>query len=261
MSLQAHALAICATGALIEALPAWVHVAMEPHEPIELAEQLGRVVVAVFVGDEHTDIKARRWTQGVATVELVVQVLLPPTVKATIGGVECEFDTRSGGTRPLYALVHEAMRWAFTAPKPGGWGELLQGVFTHHPEPVTGMPGKAERPKKPPVPVIDYAIPCGVIMPPQLGAPAPYPWPDIVAAMRGDDAFTPEEADFFEALLAGAPLTEGRAELALAGLSRREGVALGLGPLQGVDPASILVETDLDGPNGPTVTTAESDGP
>lgn len=260
MSLQAHALSICAAGALIETMPDWVAVRLEPHAPLDLAEAEGKVVVAVYVGDESFTVKGRRWASAPASIELVVQVILPPTVRAVIGDVACDLDTRAGGTRAVYALVHEALRWAFTAPEPGGWGELLQGLYTAHPEDITGMPGKAERPGKPPVPMIDYSIPCAVIQAPQLGRPLPYPWAEIVAAMRADAGFTPAEADYLEALLAARPLTEGRAELALAGLSRREGAALGLGPLQDVDPASTLVETDLDGPNGVTLTRI-GDGP
>ncbi len=248
MSLQAHTLAICATGALVEVLPDWFHVAMEPHEPLDLAEKLSRPVVAVFIGDESMRVTGRQWASSSTVIELVVQVILPRIVRAELGGAVCEFDTGRGGTRAVYALVHEALRWAFTAPDPDGWGELVQGLFTVHPEPVTGMPGKAERigSNKPPMPVIDYAIPCAVISPPQLGKPLPAIWTDIVAKMRADEAFAPAEADFLEALLSGRPLTEGRAELALAGLSRIEGAALGLGPLKGVDPAPSLVEAEAE---------------
>lgn len=253
MSLQAYALAICATGALIEAMPDWVSVEMEPREPLDLAETRGRVLVGVFIGDEHTEIKGRRWTQGVTTVELVVQAILPPIVRAEIGGVEATFETHAGGTRPIYAVIHEGLRRAFTAPAPDSWGDLLQAVFTMHPEPITGMPGKAERPGqpgKPPMPVIDYSIPCGVIMPPRYGEPLSAPWDLIVAKMREDDAFTAPEADFFEALLQGPTLTSLQATLALAGLSRIEGVALGLETPPGAESAAVLSEV-VDGGGGP----------
>lgn len=257
MSLQAYALAICATGALIEAMPAWVSVEMEPREPLDLAETRAQVLVGVFIGDEHTAISGRRWTQGTTTIELVVQAILPPIVRAEIDGVEATFETHAGGTRPIYAVIHEGLRRAFTAPDPDTWAELLQAVFTMHPEPVTGMPGKAERPGqpgKPPMPVIDYSIPCGVIMPPRYGEPLSAPWDLIVAKMRADDAFTAPEADFFEALLRGPTLTDLQAELALAGLSRIEGAALGLGAFQGVEPAATLGEVIVDLSNGLTPT-------
>ncbi len=261
MSLVAHALAICAAGALVEALPSWIEVRLEPHEPIGAVESAGSVLVAVFVGDETMNVQGRKWSHGSQVVELVVQVILPPKIVAVLGDARCEFDTAAGGTRALYALVHEGLRRAFTTPGTGTWGALLQAVWVGHPDALHGMPGKAERPGKLPVPVIDYSIPCSTIMPPPPGQPAPYPWPDIAAKMRADDAFTDAEADFFEALVVGEPLSGLLAELALAGLSRREGVALGLGPLQDVDPASILTETDLDSPNGLTVTVAGGDGP
>lgn len=247
MTLVAHALAICATGALAEVLPAWTSVVLNPHDPLALVDGSDRIIVAVFAGDARLEVKGRRWTTGDATVELVVQVLLPPTVAAEVGGVSCTFDTRKGGESAIYAVVCEAIRYAFTAPEPGTWGELLQRVWLSHPEPIDYLPGRAERTDSIPVPVLDISIPCEVIQPPAPGTVAPEPWPQIVAQMRADTAFTPAGADFLEALIAGRPLSPVDAELALAGLSRIEGPALGLGGLPGGEdwpPASRLtIET------------------
>ncbi|GEP11816.1 hypothetical protein [Methylobacterium gnaphalii] len=246
MSLQALALAITATGALAETMPAWVRVELEPQDALSLADESGKVIAAVFVGDETAKVERRKWAQGETTIELVVQIVLPVELVAEIGGVACRFDTRTGGTRQIYAAMHEAIRRAFTVPGNGTWRALLQAVWIGHPEPINGLPGRAERPNKPPLPIIDYSIPCRVIMPPPLGAPAPFPWPDIVDKMRADDAFTGEEAAFLEALIAGEPLTDVQAELAFAGLSRPDGDGLGNGPLPGVDSSPPMASATIN---------------
>lgn len=253
MSLQALALAITATGALRETLPAWARVEMEPYDALALAHDDERVIVAVFIGDETAAITRRRWSAGDTVIELVVQVLLPARIQAEVAGQVYTFDTKTGGARPIFALIHEALRRAFTVEGAGTWRELLQSVWLGHPEPLTGMPGKAEAPNLPPVPILDYSIPCSVICPPPPGEAAPQPWPNIAAKMRADPTFTPEEAAYFEALVAGDPLTEAQAELALAGLTRAEGEALGYGPVAGLDTHPAATRLTIGTPRGDLV--------
>ena len=255
MSLLALGLQIAATGAISEVMPAWVRVEMEPAEPLSLVEEGGKVLVATFIGDEVSAPVRRRWFDATTTIELVVQVILPPEVVAVVGGVEQKFDTKRGGARPIYATVHRMIERAFNAPAPDSWGEVLQAIVLAHPDELHGMPGLAERANKVAIPLIDYSIPCRTISSPPLGGTPPHPWPLLVSKMRADPEFA-QSADFVEALIAGEPLPAWRAELALAGLSRIEGAALGLGAIPGIEDWPVTEQITVVGDLGSTVEVA-----
>jgi hypothetical protein len=236
VSLTALALQIAATGALLDVMPSWVRVEMEPREPLKLLDESGRrVLLCVFIGDEQLAPESRkRWMSGARTIELAVQVLLPPEIEAEIGGVRMKIDVHRGGTTPLYATVHRLIQRAFLADSSGSWGELFSKIVVAFPEDLQTMRGAAERAGMMAVPVIDYSIPCRTIDEPPLGTAPPAPWPLLVAKMRATPAFAGAAA-YVEALIAGEPLAPWHAEQVRAGLTRDEGAALGIGALAGVE--------------------------
>lgn len=254
-SLVALALQIAATGALLETMPAWVRVEMEPREPLALLDADGarKVLLCVFSGDEIVRAEGRRrWMTGARTIELAIQVLLPPRVVAKIGGVEVTIDVQRGGTTPLYATVHRLIERAVLAPAPGSWGDLLDKIIVSFPEELQSMPGVAERPGKVGVPVMDYSIPVRTISEPPLGVSPPEPWPALVAKMRSTPAFA-AMAPYVEAVIAGEPLAPWRAEQVRAGLTLQDAPALGVGALEGVEGTPEATRYTIDTPRGPLV--------
>ena len=158
----------------------------------------------------------------------------------------------------MFATVHRYLELAFEAPERGSWGEVWQGFVIKHDGDLEGRPFIAETPKGVQIPAVDYSLPCSVIGSPPLGQPVDELWTGLVAKMRATPAIA-DAADYVEALIKGVPLAPWRAELVLAGLSRREGTALGLGTLAGLDGTPPIDRLTLTTPRG-TTTVAVGDG-
>ena len=234
MSLPALALLISAVGALREVAPDWVRVEMAPREPLKLAAEGGQVLVALYSGDEtHVPERRRGWYEASRTVEMAVQILLPPTVTATVGGVRATFETHTAGAEPVFAAVDRLIERAFNAPGSGAWGERWQSFVLKFDGALEARPFIAGETASTQIPGLDLSYPCEVIGSPVPGAPAG-PWAALVAAMRAD-AYFAASASFVEALIQGEPVPPWQLELARTGLSRTEGDALGIGPFLGVD--------------------------
>lgn len=250
MSLSGLALLITAVGALRAIAPDWVRVEMAPREPLKLVEDAAKVLVAVYAGDEVTSVASRRswYEMGNRTVELAVQILLPPQVEATIGGQTLTFETHEAGAEPVFAAVDCLIARAFGTPEAGAWGELWSDFVERISDDIEARPficGEAPSAK---IPGLDLSIPCEVIGPPAPGAAAA-PWAALVEKMRGDGYFE-GSADFVAAMIAGESVPPWRIDLARAGLSRSEGTALGVGTLAGIEDqppvARLTVETARD---------------
>lgn len=235
MSLSGLALLITATGAMRAVAPDWVRVEMAPREPLKLASEGGKVLVALYVGDEVLKLGHRRgWFEtGERTVELAVQILLPPQVEAKVGGRALTFETHEAGAEPVFAAIDRLMSRAFGTPDAGAWGERWAEFVEKIDGDIESRPficGEAPGAK---IPGLDMSIPCAVIGPPAPGDAAA-PWRDLVGMMRADPYFV-GAADFVSAMIEGDSIPPWRVELARAGLTHAEGTALGIGTLAGHD--------------------------
>jgi hypothetical protein len=235
MSLSGLALLITAVGALRAVAPDWVRVEMAPREPLKLAESAGKVLVAVYIGDEVATVAGRRgWFEtGSRTVELALQILLPPEVEATIGGQTLTFETHEAGAEPVFAAVDGLIARAFGTPEAGAWGERWAEFVEKISDDIECRPFIAGETPSARLPGLDMSIPCQVIGPPAPGDAAPV-WLNLVAMMRAD-AYFDVQAGFVEAMIRGETVPPWRIELARAGLTRAEGTALGIGVLAGLD--------------------------
>lgn len=235
MSLSGLALLITAVGALRTLAPDWVRVEMAPREPLKLAEDGARVLVAVYVGDEVASVASRRgWYEtGTRTVELAVQILLPAQVEATIAGQTLTFETHEAGAEPVFAAVDGLIARAFGTPEAGAWGERWADFVEKIAGDIESRPFICGEGPGAKIPGLDMSIPCQVIGPPAPGEAAG-PWLDLVEMMTADPYFEASAA-FVAAMIDGVPVPPWRVELARAGLTREEGTALGVGALAGID--------------------------
>ena len=257
MSLSGLALLITAVGALRAVAPDWVRVEMEPREPLQLAASAGKVLVAVYVGDEVATVAGRRgWFEtGSRTVELAVQILLPPEVEATIGGQTVTFVTQEAGAGPVFAAIDGMISRAFGTPAAGAWGDRWAEFVEKISDDIECRPFIAGETPSARVPGLDMSIPCQVIGPPAPGAAAK-PWLDLVAMMRAD-AYFDVQADFVAAMIQGEPVPPWRIELARAGLTRAEGTTLGVGVFAGLEDQPPVTRMTVETPRGPIVVEAE----
>lgn len=237
MSLPSLALLIVATGALREVLPPWTKVLPAPGEPQELVEEGGKVLVAVFTGDEVHPVQRRRLGLTNPTVELAVQVLCPPRVEATVElqgeAVTRTLETHGAGAFAVFMTVHRAIERGLGAPDPGSWGELWQEFVVALNDDLERRPFLAPSKASVMIPGCDFSLPCELIPSPPLGGELPDAWGKLLTKMRADPAVS-GLADYVEAEIRGRPLEPWQAELALAGLSRWEGEALGYGTVAGI---------------------------
>lgn len=250
MSLSGLALLITSVGALREIAPDWVRVEMEPREPLKLVAGSRQVLVAVFAGDEILKPDGRRgwYDTGHRTVELAVQILLPPQVEATVEGQTLVFETHEAGAKPLFAAVDGLISRAFGAPERGAWGELWQAFVPSIAGEVEGRPFICGESPSVQIPGLDLSIPCEVLGPPAPGDVSEA-WVELIAAMRADAYFAPS-ASFVAAMIEGNPLPPWRIELAQLGLSRGQGEALGIGPLPGIEALPLAERLSIDTPLG-----------
>lgn len=256
MSLPSLALLIVATGALRETLPPWMTVLPAPGEPQELVREGGNVLVAVFTGDEVHPVQRRRLGLANPTVELAVQVLCPPRVEATVElqgePVTRTLETHGAGAFAVFMSVHRAIERGLGAPDPGSWGELWQEFVVALNDDLERRPFLAQSRANVAIPGCDFSLPCELIPSPALGGELPDAWGKLLTKMRADPAVS-GLADYVEAEIRGEPLEPWRAELALAGLSRWEGEALGYGTVAGIGAAPPFSGATISTPRGDLV--------
>lgn len=262
MSLPSLALLIVATGALREVLPPWTKVVAAPGEPQELVEEGGKVLVAVFTGDEVHPVQRRRLGLANPTVELAVQVLCPPRVEAVVElqgrPVAANLETHGAGAFAVFMSVHRAIERGLGAPDPGSWGELWQDFVVGLNDDLERRPFLAQSKATVAIPACDFSLPCELIPSPPLGGELPEVWGKLLTKMRADPAVS-GLADYVEAEIRGNPLEPWRAELALAGLSRWEGEALGYGTLAGTGATPAATRLTIGTPRGDLVVEGADD--
>lgn len=264
MSLPAHALLIAATGALREAAArdgsTWVRIETAPHEPLTLVDTVKQVLVCTFLGDETHELRAGKFFDGDRTVELVVQVLLPPKIDLAWGGKTVSIDAHTAGAEAAFVAVERLAEVAFATGDPGSWGEMLRRLMTTRAGKAVKTVFLAQSKNGVEVPAVDMSWPIALINAPPPGdlqVQAEGFWPDFIAKMRAD-AHVAGLADFMAALVAGRIMPPWQVELALAGVAPFAGPSIALGTLPPLTDTPPTTGLSLVDDVGTTLITADT---
>ncbi len=219
-------------------------VSCSPVNPLDLIDDTGRPVIAVYLGEsDRTDGARPGHDLGAPThTNIVIHAILPPSLQfeGSRAGLN-DLTNRSGGASILLGFMGRQIVAALQADR-SDWSRLLQkfcaGFQAVSSRPIIiELPNHAAR-----FPAREIVLSCRTIGEPPIGASLSGPWAEFHAKLSDDEELREVADEFKRAIEAPGDLGPYEKLLAVFGLSWDAGYAMGLTPHPPPVPHGVKVE-------------------